>query len=149
MGPYAEDARGDITVEDFITQVYQNGNTVGMRRRPTWLCFDTPSSDMTYSHVQQSMRQSREYGNCLRGLIISSSHLLPHPCDISAISDDILKIRSALRRRNLQCFEVSEPLTEAQIAELDKGLEDCHSWILLSPKVSIDTELFKNEVIEQ
>ena len=103
-----------------------------------------------YRHIEHNLADSKiEYGSQVKGLIISSSHLLPHPCDIQPLPDDILKIRSALRRRNLQCFEVSEPLTEAQIAELDKGLEDCHSWILLSPKVGIDTELFENSVIEQ
>ena len=81
--------------------------------------------------------------------MISSSHLLPAPCDIQPLPDNILKIRAALRRPHLQCFEVSETLTEAQVMELDRGLEEHHSWILLSPKVGIDTELFENSVIEQ
>ena len=81
--------------------------------------------------------------------MISSSHLLPAPCDIQPLPDNILKIRAALRRRNLQCFEVSEPLTEAQVMELDRGLEEHHSWILLSPHVDIDTKIFEHEVVKQ
>lgn len=148
MGPYAE----YITVEQQGISDYTEDN------------IETPWIDLdeTYHEKHKRMERLRHlpkrmtedssppvWATSAKGLVISSSHLLPAPCDIQSLPDDILKIRTALRRRNLQCFEVSEPLTEAQIAELDRGLQDCHSWILLSRKVGIDTESFENSVIEQ
>ena len=83
-----------------------------------------------------------------KGLVIKNSALLPHPCDIQPIPGQ-MGIRSALRRRNLQCFEVTEQLSDIQVWELDRALSEYHSWILLSPHVDIDTGLFVNKVVRQ
>ena len=125
------------------------------KRRPRYytaqweraLSNDEPMRAGYYQNIVHNLIRTEDRFNlepC--GLVISNPVSLPGPCDIQPLPDDVLKIRTALSRKHLQCFEVREPLSDAQIAELDKGLEEHHSWILITNK-HISPESFSNKVI--